>query len=59
MAVPTYDKCMLPLLEFAADQAEHHIREAIEALASYFDLTDDERSERIPKPVVENHQRMS
>lgn len=48
MAVPTYDKCMLPLLQFASDEAPHHIRDAIEALAHYFVLTDEERSQRLP-----------
>jgi restriction endonuclease Mrr len=32
-------------LEFAADGLEHHIREAVEALAIGFGLTDLERSE--------------
>jgi restriction system protein len=48
MAVPTYDKCMLPLLQFAGDGTAHHIRDAIEVLASHFGLTDGERSELIP-----------
>ncbi len=48
MSVPTYDKCMLPLLQFAGDGQPHHIREAVEALAWEFQLTDDERTERLP-----------
>lgn len=48
MAVPTYDRCMLPLLQFADDGQEHHIREAIEALSHYFQLTDEDRNERLP-----------
>jgi restriction system protein len=47
MAVPTYDVCMLPLLHFASDGLDHHIREAIEALAQYFNLTEEDRSQRI------------
>ena len=46
MTVPTYDKCMLPLLEFASDRNAHHIRDAIEALAAYFELGEADRSER-------------
>ncbi|MBN1966576.1 MAG: restriction endonuclease [Anaerolineae bacterium] len=48
MTVPTYDKCMLPLLQFASDGREHHVREAIEELAEYFELSDADRRERIP-----------
>jgi restriction system protein len=48
MTVPTYDRCMIPLLQFASDGNPHHIREAIEALASYFELTEVDRAERLP-----------
>ncbi len=48
MPIPTYDKCMLPLLDFASDGQEHHIRDAIEALARYFELSEIERRERLP-----------
>ena len=48
MTVPTYDRCMLPLLQFAGDDIEHHIREAISVLADYFQLSEADRSERIP-----------
>lgn len=47
MTIPTYDKCMLPLLQFASDGFEHHVREATEALADYFNLTEQERNERM------------
>jgi restriction system protein len=39
---------MLPLLEFVADGAEHSIEQATEHLASRFELTPEEREERIP-----------
>nr|AIA16337.1 Restriction endonuclease [uncultured bacterium] len=39
---------MLPLVQFAADEKQHHIRDAVEALASYFGLTELERAEMIP-----------
>ena len=48
MPVPDYQSCMLPLLEFAADGEEHTRREAIEALASRFELTPPERAELLP-----------
>lgn len=48
MAVPTYDKCMLPLLQFASDNRHHHVRDAISALADYFQLDEADRNERIP-----------
>src|SRR5262245_50663778 len=48
MPIPIYDKCMLPLLEFASDNREHHIREAIEYLANHiFNLSDFDKSEKL------------
>lgn len=48
MAIPTYDQFMLPLLQFAGDGLEHHIREAISALADYFNLSDEARLAMMP-----------
>lgn len=48
MTVPTYDKLMLPLLQFSGDGKEHHIREAITAIADYLNLNEDERNELLP-----------
>ena len=48
MAIPDYQTTMLPLLCFAADSAEHSLREAIEALAGEFKLSDEERRELLP-----------
>jgi restriction system protein len=39
---------MLPLLRFAADKQEHRFRDAVEALAEEFNLTDEEQSELLP-----------
>lgn len=39
---------MLPLLRFAGDGTEHSLRDAIEALASEFKLSDEERRELLP-----------
>lgn len=39
---------MLPLLRLASDGKEHRFRDAIEALATHFGLTDAERAEMLP-----------
>jgi restriction system protein len=39
---------MKPLLQFASDGEVHHVREAIEALAQYFNLTAEDREQRLP-----------
>jgi restriction system protein len=49
MAVPTYDKLMLPLLQYASDGQPHHIREAITALADVLHLSPEDREEMLPK----------
>lgn len=43
MAIPQYSEMMLPLLQFMGDGQEHHINEAVEPVADYFGLTQDER----------------
>jgi len=48
MAIPDYQTCMLPLLQFYADGQEHSFREAIESLAKEFSVTADERREMLP-----------
>jgi len=48
MPVPDYQTCMLPLLKFASDQREHSLREAVDQLAGYFRLTDQEQKELLP-----------
>lgn len=48
MAIPDYQSIMLPLLEYASDRCDHHIREAIGGLATYFELSDEERKELLP-----------
>jgi restriction system protein len=45
MPIPDYQTIMLPLVEFASDETEHSIREAIETLANEFSLTTFERKE--------------
>ena len=46
--IPDFESIMLPLLKLAADKQEHHIREAIEKLASQFNISDDEKKELLP-----------
>jgi len=48
MAIPDYQSIMLPLLRLTRDQQEHSLREAIEALSTEFELSDDERKELLP-----------
>ncbi len=48
VTIPDYQTVMLPLLSLAADGEEHRLRDAIEQLADYFNLTEDERKELLP-----------
>ncbi|MEH1866853.1 MAG: restriction endonuclease [Nostoc sp.] len=57
MAIPDYQKIMLPLLKYALDRQEHFIREVIGALADQFNLSEDERKELLPsgqQPLFDN-----
>lgn len=57
MPIPDYQTCMLPLLRFAGDGDEHAFKDAVEALATEFRLTEAERGEYLPsgqQPVIEN-----
>ncbi len=48
MTVPDFQSLMLPLLQLAADGQEHTIYEAMDALASMFNLSPEERNELLP-----------
>lgn len=48
MPIPDYQTLMLPLLRFAGDGREHRARDAVEALAKEFSLSDDELSVMLP-----------
>jgi restriction system protein len=48
MAIPDYQTLMLPLLKYAGDGKEHHIRDAVEELAEEFRLSEEERKELLP-----------
>lgn len=57
MPIPDYQTLMLPLLRLSGDGQEHRFRDAVEQLASLFELTDSERSELLPSgtaPVFDN-----
>lgn len=45
MALPDYQSIMLPLLKFAGDKQEHSNREAIDHIAEFFKLTEEDRKE--------------
>lgn len=48
MTIPKYEEIMLPLLKFAKDSSEHHVREAYDNLAKKFNLSEKEREELLP-----------
>jgi restriction system protein len=48
MAIPDFQSIMLPLLKFCADGKEHTNREALDALAQEFGLTEEEQKELLP-----------
>jgi restriction system protein len=57
MTIPDYQSLMLPLLQLAADGAEHRFRDAVEELALKCSLTDNERAELLPSgtaPLFDN-----
>jgi restriction system protein len=48
MAIPDYQSIMLPLLKFLSDGLEHSKRDCVQALATQFNLSDDELRELLP-----------
>lgn len=48
MAVPGFQRLMLPLLAIAGDGHEHSLSEAIETLSQHFELSDRDRNELLP-----------
>lgn len=47
MTVPTYDELMLPILEYSKDGKEYKLKETRLYLEKYFNLTDEDKSERV------------
>jgi restriction system protein len=52
MAVPDFQTFMRPLLAYHADGEEHEIAATRAALADHFELSEDDRAERIPSGRV-------
>ncbi|MEM3499889.1 MAG: winged helix-turn-helix domain-containing protein, partial [Candidatus Bilamarchaeaceae archaeon] len=48
MAIPDYQKFMLPLLKYAADNQEHSINDAINALIAQFNISEEEKRQLLP-----------
>ena len=48
MAIPDYQRIMLPLLRFARDGKVHSIHVSYAAMAEYFGLSDEERRQLLP-----------
>jgi restriction system protein len=48
MAVPDYQRLMLPLLKIAGDGNEHGVPEVIETLAQQLGLSETDRNELLP-----------
>jgi len=48
MAIPDFQTIMLPLLRFSGDSKEHSIREAVDFLATEFQLSNGELRELLP-----------
>jgi len=48
MPIPAYDAFYRPLLEFASDQQEHFLKDAIDYIAGRYGVTPDERELLIP-----------
>ena len=48
MAIPDFQTVMLPLLQFASDQQEKSLRDAVTAISDKFNLLEEERAQRIP-----------
>ena len=42
MPIPTFQSILLPFLDFASDKKQHSLKECIEYLTRYFNLTEDD-----------------
>lgn len=48
MPIPDFQNLILPMLQLAADGAEHRLSDVIEALAAQLQLSEDDRAELLP-----------
>ena len=46
--IPDFQTLMLPLLQLLVDKKEHFIKDLVDTLSGKFNLSDEERSERLP-----------
>jgi restriction system protein len=58
MAVPDFQSLMLPMLRLAGDGQQYGLSEAVEWLAQEFQLTDDDRSQRLESGQTWLHNRV-
>lgn len=52
--IPGFQKFMLPLLQFAADEKEHSINDSLEYIAKEFGLTEEQQNEMLPSGNQKN-----
>ena len=48
MAIPSFQDITLPLLRIVENGNEYRLRDVVDAVANHFDLTPEERSEKLP-----------
>ncbi len=48
MGIPDFQTVMLPILEAIGDGQEHHIQQITQRVSDRFNLTDDERTQKLP-----------
>jgi restriction system protein len=57
MTIPDFQTIMLPLLNIAGDEKEHYIHDAVNELAKYFQLSEEDKTTLLPsgqQPVFYN-----
>ena len=60
MAIPNYEKIMLPMLQLSKDGKEYSIAQLVSSLSAHFSLSDQEKTEMLPsgkEPVFRNRVR--
>ena len=58
MTVPDFQSLMLPMLRLAGDGQHHGLSEVVECLAQEFQLSDDDRSQRLGSGQTRLHNRV-
>lgn len=48
MTIPSYQECMKPILSFLSDKKEHTVKEIDEHIAFVFNLSDEEKQQKLP-----------